>query len=181
MAKIKIISILIWSIVIFTCASFQGDITPVVNTYRGEIGVREKTGHNDGERIEMYLKTIGLPKGYAWCGAFVNWSFKQHKVKTVKESGAAAAWFRIDSNLIYKRNLFLRKSPSAGDVFGIYFPQYKLIGHVGFIDEEWTVSKSFIVTVEGNTNEAGSREGDGVYRKKRLKRQIYVVSRIPIK
>lgn len=36
---------------------------------------------------------------------------------------------------------------------------------------------NFTITVEGNTNEAGSREGDGVYRKRRLKNQIYKISR----
>lgn len=180
MAKIKISLWLICSLVIIASAAFTRDINDVVSTYRKEIGVREKTGHNDGERVELYLKSIGLPKGYAWCGAFVNWSFVQHKIKTVKAAGAAAAWFRFDSLLIYKRDKFIRKTPSAGDVFGIYFPQYKLIGHVGFIDTEWSISTKWITTVEGNTNEAGSREGDGVYRKKRLKRQVYAISRIPI-
>ena len=35
----------------------------------------------------------------------------------------------------------------------------------------------FYITVEGNTSEAGSREGDGVYRKRRAKRTIYKASR----
>jgi len=45
---------------------------------------------------------------------------------------------------------------------------------VGFI-ENWT--STIVKTVEGNTNQAGSREGDGVYRKVRLTRQIYAVTR----
>jgi hypothetical protein len=47
------------------------------------------------------------------------------------------------------------------------------IAHVGFIDSE---DKNNYYTVEGNTNEAGSREGDGVYRKIRSKKSVYIIS-----
>lgn len=59
-------------------------------------------------------------------------------------------------------------------MFGIWFQKLGRIAHVGFIHEwgcEW------VVTVEGNTNDAGSREGDGVYMKRRINRQIYKVAR----
>lgn len=62
----------------------------------------------------------------------------------------------------------------AKPFFGLYFSEKRRIAHVGFI-EKWT--KQTITTVEGNTNQAGSREGDGVYRKIRLTRQIYAVTR----
>ena len=64
--------------------------------------------------------------------------------------------------------------PKSGDVFGLYFPEKGRIAHVGFIDQ-W--DGKWLITVEGNTNEAGSREGDGVYRKKRLVRTVYKVAR----
>ena len=65
-------------------------------------------------------------------------------------------------------------TPSHGDIFGLYFPEKKRIAHVGFI-EEW--NDPWVTTVEGNTNVLGSREGDGVYRKRRLVRSIYKVAR----
>lgn len=49
------------------------------------------------------------------------------------------------------------------------------VAHVGFIDA-WP-DGDYVITVEGNTNMAGSREGDGVYRKRRPKQSIYQVSR----
>ena len=64
--------------------------------------------------------------------------------------------------------------PRAGDVFGIYFPEKKRIAHVGFIDQ-W--DENWLITVEGNTNSSGDREGDGVYRKRRPIRSIYRVAR----
>lgn len=66
------------------------------------------------------------------------------------------------------------RRPRKGDVFGIYFPDKKRIAHVGFVDS-W--DDKYVITVEGNTNEAGSREGDGVYRKRRLVGSIYQVAR----
>ena len=65
-------------------------------------------------------------------------------------------------------------TPTTGDVFALYFPEKKRIAHVGFIDS-W--DGSWLITVEGNTNLAGNREGDGVYRKRRLVRSIYRVAR----
>jgi hypothetical protein len=43
--------------------------------YTSELGVREKTGHNDGPRVEQYLRAAGLKKGAPWCAAFVCWVF----------------------------------------------------------------------------------------------------------
>jgi len=49
--------------------------------------------------------------------------------------------------------------PGTGDIFGIYFPDKKRIAHVGFVDQ-W--QEDWVITVEGNTNGSGGREGDGV-------------------
>jgi hypothetical protein len=136
--------------------------------------VREATGHNDGARVVEYLKSAGLKQGNPWCAAFVCWTFEKAGVKAIK-SGWSPAWFPADKT-IYKRGADRNKPPDRGDVFGIWFAKQKRIAHVGFIDN-WIDGESKCITVEGNTNEAGSREGDGVYRKRRLKSQIYKISR----
>ncbi len=64
--------------------------------------------------------------------------------------------------------------PQTSDVFALYFPEKGRIAHVGFIDK-W--DGTWMVTVEGNTNVSGSREGDGVYRKRRLVKSVYKVAR----
>ena len=142
----------------------------VAAIYTAEIGVREKTGNNDGQRVELYLASCSLKKGNPWCAAFVTWTFKQTGIKAVV-SGYSPAWFPA-KNVIYQNG---KGNPQTADVFGIYFSNKGRIAHVGFIDE-WDTG-NYCMTVEGNTNEAGSREGDGVYRKRRLKKQIYKVSR----
>ena len=49
-------------------------------------------------------------------------------------------------------------SSASGDVFGIYFANLNRIAHAGFLDE-W--GEKYLITVEENTNETGSNEGDG--------------------
>lgn len=161
---------------VFTCSSFlRADIRQkVVGIYSAEIGVRERTGNNDGEKVEMYLKSCGLKKGQPWCAAFVTWTFQQAGVETVI-SAYSPSWFPA-KKVIYTHGSKQNLIPVQADVFGIYFSSKGRIAHVGFIDQ-WAENSSFCITVEGNTNEAGSREGDGVYRKRRLKKQIYKVSR----
>lgn len=145
----------------------------IVYRAQQEIGVRELTGHNDGRQVALFLKSVNLSIGNPWCAAFIAYVLDQLHLEHPK-SGYCPNWFV--SNVVYRRGP--PGSPltnvNAGDVFGIYFESKHRIAHVGIIEQ---VTKGYIITIEGNTNEAGSREGDGVYRKKRLPRQIYAVSR----
>jgi hypothetical protein len=141
--------------------------------YTRQIGIREQTGQNDGRMVEEYLSSVGLEKGNPWCAAFVHWTFACSGVSGVPRSGFSPSWFQ--TNVIYWRGHYEKKPPDRADVFGIWFQAKKRIAHVGFVDE-WC-SGTYAITVEGNTNDAGSREGDGVYRKRRLKKQIYKISR----
>ncbi len=80
----------------------------------------------------------------------------------------------ITESSTIKTPLGNQSSPKMGDVFGLYFPEKGRIAHVGFVDK-W--QDPWVTTVEGNTNVLGSREGDGVYRKRRLVRSVYRVAR----
>jgi hypothetical protein len=144
----------------------------VAYTYASQIEVRELTGHNDGKAVETFLKYCGLPKGQPWCASFICWVFGQNKIANPR-SGYCPDLFS-SKTLVWKRNKKANQTPLQADVFGLYFPEKGRIAHVGFI-ERWT--STTVSTVEGNTNQAGSREGDGVYRKIRLTRQIYAVAR----
>lgn len=141
--------------------------------YDSQLHVREKTGKNDGVEVERYLKYTGLNKGYAWCAAFVCWSLGEIDIPNPKNAWSPSL---LPSNkLVYQHQSKVYNGvPQRGDVFGIYYTNLKRIGHVGFIDE-WG-SGTFAITVEGNTNGEGSREGNGVYRKRRLKSQVYRVA-----
>ncbi len=167
MAKRCFLLIIFLSFTAFLGAS--GERSGIINTYTSEIGVREATGQNDGKAVEKYLAAAGLGKGYAWCAAFVNWVYLQNEIAGPNSPAWSPSWFPNEKVLDKRFGL-------RGDVFGIYFESKGRIAHVGFLDEDFDNGKNTILTVEGNTNDAGSREGDGVYRKRRSKNQIYKVS-----
>lgn len=152
--------------------SDEARIEKVVHVYTSQIGVRELTGRNDGAQVEQYLASTGFKKGAPWCAAFVTWCFDQAGIKTVA-SAWSPAWFP-PGNTIFHKGKFTKSKPRQADVFGIYFAKQKRIAHVGFIDR-W--GSDYVITVEGNTNRAGSREGDGVYKKRRPTSAIFKVSR----
>ena len=145
----------------------------IAEIFWAEVGVRELTGRNDGHRVEEYLAAANRKKGDAWCAAFITWVFKQAGVKAVV-SGWSPDWFPANKT-IYIRGSKTNRTPDRADVLGIYFQNLKRIAHVGFIDK-WGAG-NFCISIEGNTNDTGAREGDGVYVKRRLKSQIYKVSR----
>ena len=139
-------------------------------SYDSQIGVREKSGKNDGPAVKMYLSTVGLSEGYPWCAAFVKWNLLNAGYTQAKAiNGMALSCHRKDRLISNKDNL------EPGDVFTLYYAKLGRIGHTGFFDKR--ISSSIYRSVEGNTNEAGSREGDGVYAKYRSFRATYSFSR----
>ena len=130
---------------------------------KAEIGVREQTGKNDGKRVEEYLAVAGLKKGQPWCAAFVSWLFAKEGFSRPR-SGWSPDLFPSSR---------LARSALPGDVLGIYFQEYRRIAHVGLIEKmvgDWCFS------YEGNTNNNGSREGDGVYHRRRHVKTIYRIA-----
>lgn len=143
----------------------------VKRVYDSQVGVRELTGKNDGAEVKTYLAAAGIYVPAPWCAAFVKWCFDSCGVATTSNAWSPS-WFPANRVILSAGKM--TATPKAGDVFGLYYANLKRIGHVGFVDE-W--GAEMVLTVEGNTNGAGSREGDGVYRKRRLVRQINKVSR----
>lgn len=128
-----------------------------------QLGVRELTGHNDGPRVEAYLSAVKLKKGAPWCAAYVSWTYQQ--------AGFAKPRSGWSPDLFPKSRL--ARSALPGDVLGIYFTELKRIAHVGIVTSQ---KGSWVYSVEGNTNVAGSREGDGVYKKIRHIRTIHSIA-----
>lgn len=168
--RYSILSVLLLCICSNHCLS-QSRITEV---YTSQIGVREATGHNDGKDVEKYLRAVGLGKGYAWCAAFVRWCYDQAGVRTKINGAAASAYNR--NNLVFFKHKF-QQDPRPGDAFTLWFNSLGRIGHTGFFHRK--INSTIYETVEGNTNEAGSREGDGVYKKYRSFNATYAISRFP--
>jgi hypothetical protein len=149
------------------CAYTLGD--NIIESASSHIGVCEEGGNNRGRDVEIYLKSVGLGPGYAWCSAFVVTILDYCSVPHNINAWAPSA---VSKNVVWQRGD--GSPPEPGDVFGIYYESKGRVGHVGFI-EKW--DDKYAHTIEGNTNDAGSRDGDCVHRKKRSIRTIYKVSR----
>lgn len=143
--------------------------------YTAELGVRELSVRNDGPEVEKYLSYVGLKKGQPWCAAFVCWALAEANIKNPR-SGWSPDLLPA-SKVIWQRTRAIAAgdidAPREGDVFGIWYRDKGRIAHVGFVDK-W--DGNWMISVEGNTNEAGSAEGDGVYRKRRLTASLYKVA-----
>lgn len=121
---------------------------------QSQLGVTEKPkGSNAGPEVEIYLKSVGLGKGYSWCMAFVFWNLLQASNLTkianpLKKTGGVLAQFSFCKNLIVKL-------PKPGYIFIMDFGHG--VGHTGFVSQVF--KNGTIETIEGNTNDDGSREG----------------------
>ena len=117
--------------------------------------------------LQVGVKTKGTAWSPSWAtGKEVFW--KQGVTLSACLSGRQEAEGRSLSEV---------EGPRPGDVFTLYYANMKRVGHVGFI-EIWDDPRAddWVFTVEGNTNGEGSREGDGVHRRRRLKRSIYTIA-----
>jgi len=84
-------------------------------------------------------------------------------------------WFK-KKYVVYQRNVKDKSDFDKcknGDVFGIWFKEKGRVAHMGMIE---AIEGNLVVTLEGNTGDNGGRDGDGFYRKYRLKTQIFTVA-----
>jgi hypothetical protein len=147
-------------------------------TAEADKGVRE-AGKNAGADVEKYQKCVGIPKGAPWCAAFVSWCHMAAKglSKPAKWcSGSAVSLYQVASN----SKTCVKVTPADADFQSKVKPGMVWSraqdstaaaaarkgkwcqGHTGIVVKVDSVG---FHTIEGNTNAAGSREGDGVYRK----------------
>lgn len=112
---------------------------------------------NWGEHVQKYLKSVGITLPASWCMAFVYWCCKEANPSTIlfKTGGCLKQWNKVDPK--YKHS-----TPMPGDVFIMDFGGG--LGHTGFVEN---VVGENIETIEGNSNDEGSREGYEVCRRVR--------------
>lgn len=127
------------------------------------------------------LKINGKTDGYPWCAAFVSYCVQKLCKQSTFFSGLIppreasvnrllTVWAKGNHCLIFT-NKSSDFKPQKGDIVVFTF------SHVGIVEE---VKNNTLVTVEGNTNEAGSREGTMVARKTRAKSIVRSYIRLPV-
>lgn len=148
-------------------------LSKVLEIAESQIGVMEEPrGSNSGRRVEQYLRSVGLDPGYAWCVAFQYWCFQQAATALgrsnpmVKTAGVLDHWHQAGRRNISRiTTLEAQNNPlqlKPGMIFTIDVGDPGGAGHAGFVEK---VVDGRLMTIEGNTNTGGSREGIGVFRR----------------
>jgi hypothetical protein len=142
----------------------------MVSLAREEIGVSEVDGSNCGPRVDEYKAATWLDadKGWPWCAAFICWLIREAiegEDTRFKRPRTAGAWdFENWAKQESTNGVELRKPTNedikVGDIVVFTF------SHIGLAVKD-ADSSGYVVTIEGNTNGAGSREGGSVLEKKR--------------
>jgi hypothetical protein len=137
-------------------------LSRLIEVARGTIGWRE-VGRNSGPLVDKILASVGLEGTRApWCAAWVVYIGDEAFGK--KENPFPRSAWSPDFVKSPTWNRGRGKKPDRADAFGIYFQSIKRGAHTGIVEK---VEGNWVVTIAGNTNDDGSRDGDGVYRKRR--------------
>lgn len=150
----------------------------------GEVGVREvPRNSNLGPQVELYQASVGpYAIGNAWCSCFVYWVCKEAAASmglptnVVKTGRAISHWIKDDrGNIMIDINDLTKVKPGmlfvqvADEELVEHVRERKITatpGHIGFVTSE-VDEDGFFSTIEGNGSPDGSREGGGVYARRR--------------
>lgn len=123
-------------------------------------------GSNRGTEVDYWVREAKLdPKGaYPWCAAFVGAVGRQAIGTLLWRAPRTASVAQLAEWA--KQHQVLVESPERGDLFLLWEAQLTppRFGHVGFVD---AVAPDHMLTLEGNTNPGGGREGFGVFARRR--------------
>lgn len=155
-------------------AFLNQEIAKVAKKYVGNTEISGNKGFENKE-FEELMTAVGWRKDQAWCAYFTELVWKEaynnifndpniNKSLDILFSAGAVATF----NNFRRSEFFTSDTPCIGSLviwqtFRRNVPHWT--GHAGIVVDH---TDKTIVTVEGNTNQKGSREGDGVYEKLRI-------------
>lgn len=122
---------------------------PHLDSALSYVGVKEKTGKNDGKEVEMFLRETGLGKGYAWCASFVSYITRHTKGLITTFRTAVAQKIKTLNDVDIKDVLYAKVAVRPGWVF-VMKNGSTAYGHTGFVYTQLTVNSW--TTVEGNIN-----------------------------
>jgi hypothetical protein len=141
----------------------------VIRVAKAEAGYHEGYANGHWNNIEKYAPQVpGLEwaQGQAWCATFVSWC--------AMKAGAADLFPRTAScdvaGAFYRNAGRWSDYPAIGAQ--VFYGSISDLNHTGIV---YAYDDTYVYTIEGNTNDNGSREGDGVYLKKRARRDSNLV------
>ncbi len=164
----------------------QATLPMIASNY---VGVMETGDNKIGDNAKMReifeaddLTVGSATDGYAWCSAFVSLCTQKLIAGNGGRFGRLAAprepsvngfldtWAANQKCLIFSPTSQVIR-PQIGDICVFTF------SHIGIVE---SVNPAAVGTIEGNTNEAGGREGTGVWRKSRSLSVVRKFIRLPV-
>lgn len=131
---------------------------------RTQVGYKE--GVRNKQKYADEVPTLEWAQNQPWCATFMSWlAMKTGASKLYPRTASCDAggdWFKKQGRW--------SEYPAVGAQ--VFFGYPKDLNHTGIV---YDYDDTYIYTIEGNTNDSGSREGDGVYYKKRLRRGSNVI------
>jgi hypothetical protein len=149
-------------------------ITKIALDNLGQEEIRGNLGFKDPE-FERRMQAVGFKKGHAWCSYYAELVWKlayQQYDATMNDTldklfsaSAVQTWKNFKKAIEFETTLV----PDEGSL--VVWQTYKngtphWTGHIGIVIKYDQESDS-LITVEGNTNDDGSREGYKVAKKRR--------------
>lgn len=153
-----------------TPAKTKADI--YMDTLTSYLGTKEATGNNDGEIVERFTREACDMGRVAWCAAYLAYGLKVNDVDIPK----CVCWSPCmvpEGKVVWRRGD--KHKLNKGEIFGLYFKSKGRVAHVGAVVKD--LGDGWVLTIEGNTNSAGAREGNGVYKRLRHRSQLYVAAK----
>lgn len=153
---------------------FRNHVVKHAKSFIGQKEIKGNMGFHS-HQLDILARDAGFKNGYAWCAVFceVVWKLSIDSLQT--DTGKVYRTLRNciadvinpSSQQTYNNaanNVLIRQKQTArpGDIVIFINTKNRAFGHAGIVTE---VTDNGFWTVEGNTNENGSAEGDGVYTK----------------
>lgn len=142
-------------------------IAKIVSIAKSQVGYHEGRSNGHWNNIQKYAQQVpglGWNNGGPWCATFVSWCAMKAGLADYYPRTATVAvamdWFKQKGEW--------SEYPAIGAqvIYGVSGSS-----HTGLV---YDYDATYVYAIEGNTNTNGSAEGDGVYAKKRVRRDSYV-------
>jgi len=143
-----------------------------IDTLKRYLGTRELTGNNDGVNVEKFTRVACNMGKVAYCAGYLAYGLKVNGI-SIPDCACWSPCMVPDNKIVWRRGD--SHQLNKGEIFGLYFQSKKRVAHVGAVIEDF--GDGWILTIEGNTDDAGSREGNGVFTRLRHKSQLYVAAK----
>jgi len=165
--------------------SYQAKLADIAREYIGVTETGDNKAGTNKKLLDIFnaddLVIKGKTDGYPWCSSFVSLCTQKLLNNNAMFTGVTPPreasvsrflnlWAKDQFCDVFKPNDG-NKKPQKGDIVVFNF------SHIGIVD---TVYSGGVTTIEGNTNDSGSREGVTVATKKRTSSLVRTYIRLPV-